>query len=258
MNKRTAADIQNGKCADSPLRGDGKHVLLVLLVRDDLLSVAQGGKRPDGVTRARRLLVLLALSEGEHPLLHLPRDVADVTRQDLCGVSEYGAVCRGIDLTRAGRNTSAHLSVDAGTLPSDVTRENAAAGRNTEDLTDGFRRAPGIARRAVGTEIRPAVRGARARDEQARIFFLRDLDIGIGFCILQLDIVARRMTLDQHVFKRQRLDLTVAKNIVEIKNERNHPRRFCAMRAADKITAHAVLQFFGFADVKDPAILILH
>ena len=112
----------------------------------------------------------------------------------------------------------------------------------------------------IGAEIARAVLDDAPRDEDARELLLyRDLDIRIRLVILEADIVARPVLLDEVALEDQRLDLARRHDELEIRDfrdHRTHLRRVVA--AALEILPHAVLEHDGLADVDDLPRRVLH
>ena len=94
----------------------------------------------------------------------------------------------------------------------------------------------------------------------ARIFFLQgDLHIWIGLIILQADIIARPMLLDQIALENQRLDLRARKDRFKISNLRHHRTHLGRMIfIALEILPHTILQDNCLADINDLPLCIFH
>ena len=69
-----------------------------------------------------------------------------------------------------------------------------------------------------------------------------NFNVRIGFGILQFDIIFGIILLDQRIFKRQRFDLGIADNIIEIVHRHDHLMCFEIFRTVLKILRHAVFE----------------
>ena len=116
------------------------------------------------------------------------------------------------------------------------------------------------ARRRIGAEVARAVFRDAPRDHEARILVgQRDLEVRIALVILEADIVARAVLLDEVALQDQRLDLRMCEDRLEVGNLRDHGthlRRL--MLAALEVLPHAVLEDDGLADVDDAPLCVLH
>ena len=95
-------------------------------------------------------------------------------------------------------------------------------------------------------------------DVDAGIFLRADLDIRIGLGVLELYIVLGRVLLDKHVFERERLDLRVADDVIEVLDETDHTRRLHRVVVTGEVGSDAILQLLGFADVDDITVGAFH
>ena len=68
----------------------------------------------------------------------------------------------------------------------------------------------------VGAEVGGAILAQAPRHVNARVFFVRELDVGVGFVVAQQDIKARLVLLDEVVFERQRLFFVVDQDVVDV------------------------------------------
>ena len=116
------------------------------------------------------------------------------------------------------------------------------------------------ARRRIGAKIARAVLRDAPRDHDTRILVgERDLEIWIALVILEADVVARTMLLDEVALQDQRLDFRVCEDRLEVgdlRHHRTHLRRL--MLAALEVLPHTVLQDDRLADIDDAPLRVLH
>ena len=171
---------------------------------------------------------------------------------------------RGIVILLGGSlPASAHalpdLIIDAGAPLADVGGKLSFAPRNTERFFQRINDVVRDARAGIRSEILCTVGSARPRHHKARIFLPgRHLDIRIGLCILQKDIIARVVLLDQYILQRERLHLGVTEIEIKILHRTDHLLGLDILFTVLKILRNAVLQLGGFADIDDRAGGVFH
>ena len=116
--------------------------------------------------------------------------------------------------------------------------------------------------REVGREERAEVGGAvlaqAAGDVDARVFFVGELDVGVGLVVAQQDVEARLVLLDQVVFEGEGFLFVVDQDVVDVDGFADQGAGFdVAELVLGEVAADAVAQAFGFADVDDPAAGVL-
>ena len=84
------------------------------------------------------------------------------------------------------------------------------------------------------------------------------LDVGIGFGILEFNVVFGAILLDQRVFQRQRFDLCVANNIVKLIHGGDHFISLHIFGTVLKILRNAIFQLSRFSHVNDLACAVFH
>lgn len=85
------------------------------------------------------------------------------------------------------------------------------------------------------------------------------LDIRVALIILQADVVARPIALDQRFFEDQRLDLVFFNDEINIADMLAQVDGFQAgFGAGVEITAHAVAQFDRLANINDRPVFVFH
>ena len=118
----------------------------------------------------------------------------------------------------------------------------------------------GVHRRysGVGAEIPAPVVLPPAGHDEARVRLIRDLDVRVGFCVLELDVVLGRVLFNERVFQRQRLNLRLAKEVIEVMYSCHHARGLDVLLAVLEILRHPIVQFARLPDVNNPPVPILH
>ena len=112
--------------------------------------------------------------------------------------------------------------------------------------------------RQVGREVRAEVGGAvlaqAARDVDARVLLVGELDVGVGLVVAQQDVEARLVLLDEVVFERQRFFFVVDQDVVDVARlgDAGVPVLASARRVFGEVAADAVAQALGLADVDAP------
>ncbi len=100
------------------------------------------------------------------------------------------------------------------------------------------------------------LRAAIERD--ARVLVARDVDERKALVVLEQDVVARLVLLDQVELEQQRLGLRRGDRDFDARHLRQHRHRLVGVDAAVEIARHAVAQVPRLADVEDPAVLVEH
>ena len=113
-------------------------------------------------------------------------------------------------------------------------------------------------RRSVGTEIPAPIVLPPAGHDEARVRLIRDLNVRVGFCVLELDIVLGRVLFNERVFQRQRLNLRLAKEVIEVMYSCHHARGLDVLLAVLEILRHPIVQLARLPDVNNPPVPILH
>ena len=181
-----------------------------MFVRDHFLFFFEQLQRAQTVAQSGGALVFLCLGGSQHIFFDDLRRVADIAVEDgFCPTDEV-AVVFGTHLTGTGGDAPAHIAEQAGTLAPDVAGERTLAHREGKNLRHRLEGGVRARRPLVRTVIARPVALAFSRDEEFRIFFVCYLDIRIGFCVFEFDVVFRRVLFDQDVLKGQCLDLRVA------------------------------------------------
>ena len=107
----------------------------------------------------------------------------------------------------------------------------------------------------IGTEIETAILFDLARDDEARIALIGNLDEGIGLVVLEHDIVLGLVLLDQVDLKKQGLNIGLGDDKFKIHNLRY--QRFClGIVASSEIGPHPVAKILGLPHIDDGTVLV--
>mgnify|MGYP007007509757 FL=1 len=96
----------------------------------------------------------------------------------------------------------------------------------------------------IRTEIEPTILFDLARDDEARIALIGNLDEGIGLVILEHDIILGLVLLDQVDLKKQGLNIGLGDDKLKIHNLRYQGFGF-GIVAPSEIGPHAIAKILG-------------
>ena len=114
-----------------------------------------------------------------------------------------------------------------------------------------------LSRFCIGAEPGGAIPSPLAGKENSRKRFIGNNKVGIGFIVLEVDVVAGLELLDQIVFKNQRLNLRGGDNNLKILNMGDQYQCFSEkLLCIAEVGANPVTEVLGFADVDYPATCI--
>ena len=107
----------------------------------------------------------------------------------------------------------------------------------------------------IRTEIEPTILFDLARDDEARIALIGNLDEGIRLVVLEHDIVFGLVLLDQVDLKKQGLNIGLGDDKFKIHNLRY--QRFClGIVAPSEIGPHPIAKILGLSHIDDGTVLI--
>ena len=107
----------------------------------------------------------------------------------------------------------------------------------------------------IRTEIEPTILFDLARDDEARIALIGNLDEGIGLIVLEHDIVLGLVLLDEVNLKKQGLNIGLGDDKFKIHNLRY--QRFClGIVASSEIGPHPIAKVLGLPHIDDGTVLI--
>ena len=227
---------------------------------DDLLVLGQHGQGPHTVAEGGSRLEVQGLRRGVHLFRQLGRDGAQLALQQGGGLGHAAAVFRRVRAVRAAEAvTPAHVEVQAGALLADVAGEAPGAGGQTQGGAHGVQRQARFVPAAEGAVVFRAVVGGAVHQGKAGVVAAVQPHEGIALVILQQNVVAGLMALDEGILQHQGLELRPDDNGVEPVHMGHHHLRFLVVAGGVlKVLADAVFQFFGLAHIDDLAGLVHH
>ena len=107
----------------------------------------------------------------------------------------------------------------------------------------------------IGTEIETAVLFDLARDDEARIALIGNLDEGIGLVVLEHDIVLGLVLLDEVDLKKQGLNIGLGNDKFKIHNLRYQGFRL-SLVASSEIGPHPIAKILGLPHIDDGTVLV--
>lgn len=107
----------------------------------------------------------------------------------------------------------------------------------------------------IGTKIEATILFDLARDDEARIALIGNLDEGIRLIILEHDIIFGLVLLDEVDLKKQGLNIGLSNDKLKIHNLRYQRFRF-GIVAPSKIGPHPIAKILGLPHIDDGTVLI--
>ena len=107
----------------------------------------------------------------------------------------------------------------------------------------------------IGTEIETAVLFDLARDDEARIALIGNLDEGIGLIVLEHDIVLGFVLLDEVDLEKQGLNIGLSDDKFKIHNLR-YQRLRLGIVTPSEIGPHPIAKILGLPHIDDGTVLI--
>ena len=107
----------------------------------------------------------------------------------------------------------------------------------------------------IGTEIETTILFDLARDDEARIALIGNLDEGIGLVVLEHDIVLGLVLLDEVDLKKQSLNIGLSDDKLKIYNLR-YQGFGLGIVAPSEIGPHPIAKVFGLPHIDDGSVLI--
>ena len=107
----------------------------------------------------------------------------------------------------------------------------------------------------IGTEIEATILFNLARDDEARIALIGNLDEGIGLVVLEHDIVLGLVLLDEVDLKKQSLNIGLSDDKLKIYNLR-YQGFGLGIVAPSEIGPHPIAKVFGLPHIDDGSVLI--
>ena len=135
--------------------------------------------------------------------------------------------------------------------------DGAAALTQREELFDDLEVPVDLVDVRVRAEVGAAVLDDVPRAEDAWPLLVRDSDDGVGLPVLQVDVVAGAVLLDEIVLEQERLVLASTDDVVD-RIDLLHQHRGLHVFVAVEVRADAVAQVLRLADVEDGVVAVAH
>ena len=154
----------------------------------------------------------------------------------------------------------AHVEVQAGALLVLVSGKFLPAGGQLQGRAQGVQDGLGVVAAPKGAEIPGPVIGHAALDGEAGVALThRQADVGVALVVLQQDVVAGFMALDEGVFQHQGLKLRVGHDGIEVVDLGHHgPGLFRVAGLVVEVLADPVFQGLGLAHIDDRPLFVHH
>ena len=251
--------VENGVTALAGSPVQSPDVRIGTEARDHRLLFAEGTDGVNPVPEQRRLLEVEGLRLRLHLGGHVPEELLALSLQQLHRLLDPAIVLLRRHLRAAEPVAPAHVEVQAGPLRPDVPGELPAAGGQPQGGQHRVQGLPGLEPAAEGAEVPGGVLGHPVHHGEPGICLLGQADEGIPLVVLQQDVVARHMPLDEGVLQHQGLELAGDEDGVKVVHLGHHvPGLGGVGGAVLKILAHPVFQLLGLAHVDDLAGLVHH
>ena len=226
---------------------------------DHLLAVAQHLNGGNGIPQNGTALKVQQLCLPLHLLLKGLRHLSELAFQQQHRLLHAAAVFLPRHTGATETVAASHVVVETGALFADIAGELLAAGRELQRLRHRIQRRIGIVPPTEGAEIAGAVIADLIDKRKAWIFPAAEPHKGIALVILQQDIIAGLMALDEGVFQHQRLKLTGDHDGVKLAHLLHHEAGLEGVGSIlAEILTHTILQFFRLAHIDHRAALVHH
>ena len=180
-------------------------------------------------------------------------EVFEAAFEEEAGLADgLGVFGGGDEAFDAGAEAAADVVLQAGVGVFAV--EVDFAGGDFELAVDEVGEAVGEVAGEVGTEVGGAVFAEAAGDEDAGDAFAREFDVGVGFVVLEEDVEAGLVLLDEVVFEGEGLFFVFDDDVVEVGGFGDEGTGFGFREAVvGEVVADAGAEVLRFADVDDVA-----
>ena len=219
---------------------------------DDRLLFREGADGVDPVPEGCRLLEPQGLRLRLHLPGHLPEELLGLALQHLTGLPDAAVVLCLRHLRAAEAVAPAHVEVQAGPLRPDVPGKFPAAGGEAQGGAHGVQGLPGLEPPAEGAEVLRPVVGPLVDHGKPGIGPPGEADEGIALVVLEQDIIAGHVPLDEGVLQHQGLELAGDEDGIKVVDLGDHlPRLSGVGGAVLKVLADPVFQPLRLAHIDD-------
>ena len=254
-------DVQHGAAGPGGAGVHAPHVGVGTDAGDDLLVLGQDSQRPHLIPQGGGLFKVQRLGSVVHPGGQLRRHLPQPPLKQPHCLFDAAAVLGGVRPVGAAEAVAPpDMVVQAGTLLADIPWEPAGAGGQAQGGAHRVDGVPRLTAPAEGAEKPGAVLCGTGHQRKAGVFgrFIQPHE-GVTLVVLQQDVVARHMPLDQGVLQNECLKFRADDNGIEPIHLRHHTAGLIVVGGGVlKVLAHPVFQFFGLAHIDDLPRLVHH
>ena len=245
------------------LAGEPDEVELGPGERGHLLRLHRPLDRPDLVAQDDSPLELHLLGRGLHLLLQGPDHDLLAAFEERLDLGDVGPIRGLVDRLDARRLAALDVVQQARPLEGPLAVPDVdRAGPEREEAPDEVHRLVDAAGRRVRPEIAAAVVDELPGALDAReVVGHGDLDVGVALVVLEADVEARLVALDEGGLEEQRLAHRVDDRVVDLGDPVDDLADPVALHRPGlllPVAAHAAAQALGLADVDDLPALVLH
>ena len=228
--------------------------ILIPCPRHDILLFRDPAHCRKLIAQPCRKLEMIGFRRGLHPCGKLPLHIFCAPLQKEQHGTDHRIIFFSVHISGTGRNAALDMIFQTGTL---AHLPAASEGKQSAQELQAFMHSRHIRIRA---EIACAILQNAPRHEHPRELFLqRDLHIGIALVVLEADIIAGTMLLDEVALEDERFHLRACHDGLEIRDFLHHGAHLRRMSLiALEILPHAILQHDCLAHINDFPTGILH
>ena len=204
-------------------------------------------------------LKLLGGGVGHHLAKQSLTRRLQITPKQLAGSLHVSQVAALILAALARSQTALNVKLQTGSVLAGLNGRlvhRQLAGTQREHFFDDVEHRVHHLHRSIGAEVFRAVLDAAARGKNPRKALLFDAHPGVGLAVLEVDVVARLVLLDQRVLEQQRIKLGLGDNRLNVGDLAHQHAESGGIVALMEVRTYPLLQIFGLADVQDHPILI--
>ena len=248
------SDLHAGITA-SPL-GDRDDVGIRATRAHHFLALDHVLDRADSIAELGSALKVPRVGRLGHFLFEWPNDLVGLPVEEKCGLGDRSHVGVAINGGDAGRQALMEVVVQADLI---VAGDLDVALAIRKQTIEQIQRAVGGPRGGVRAEVLAAVVDDTASQLHPWPFLIGDAEVRVGLAVLEQNVVLRLVTLDELVLEDQGFRRSVGPDDLEIHDVGDEFPRLGVKRARVlEVTAQAISQLGGLADIQDVAGLAFH
>ena len=253
--------MQHGAAGPGGAGVHAPHVGVGADAGNDLLVLGQHRQRPHLIPQGGGTLKVQRLGGIVHLGCELRRHLPQPSLEQPHSLSDAAAVLGSVRAVGTAEAVApADVVIQAGAFPADILREPAGAGGQPQGGTHRVDGLPRLAAAAEGPKVPGAVLRGTGHQRKTGVFgrFIQPYK-GVALVILQQNVVAGHVPLDEGVFQNEGLELRADDDGVEPIHLRHHAAGLAVVGGGVlKVLAHPVFQFFGLAYVDDLPRFVHH